>query len=232
MPAIVEKTVAPVSSEISSLLRGDRVVQLKPISFATYRAIRADIGENNGIRLTLDEGNLEIMSPSLLHERTSRALALIVQTITDVWRIPTEDFGSTTFERDDVEKAGEPDACFYIRNYEAVRNKQEIDPKNDPGPDLVIEVDITSPSVSKFPLYAKLGVPEIWLYRNEQVTILRRDGEQYNAQEQSEELQPVTATVLTEFLRNRTTLDRLAWFDAIRSWAQQARTTADTETTA
>jgi Uma2 family endonuclease len=34
----------------------------------------------------------------------------------------------------------------------------------DPPPDLVIEVDITSPSLDKFPIYARLGVREVWGY--------------------------------------------------------------------
>jgi len=32
----------------------------------------------------------------------------------------------------------------------------------DPPPDLVIEIDIPSPSFSKLPIYADMGVPDVW----------------------------------------------------------------------
>jgi len=34
----------------------------------------------------------------------------------------------------------------------------------DPPPDLVIGIDITNPSLNKLPLYAAIGVPEVWRY--------------------------------------------------------------------
>lgn len=32
-----------------------------------------------------------------------------------------------------------------------------------PPPDLILEVDYTSPSLDKFPIYSGLGFPEIWV---------------------------------------------------------------------
>ena len=34
-----------------------------------------------------------------------------------------------------------------------------MDPAVDPPPDLVIEIDITDPSLNKLPIYAQMGVP-------------------------------------------------------------------------
>jgi Uma2 family endonuclease len=40
----------------------------------------------------------------------------------------------------------EPDECFYIQNLSAVKGKKRIDLNQDPPPDLVVEIDITSRS--------------------------------------------------------------------------------------
>jgi len=42
-----------------------------------------------------------------------------------------------------------------------------IDLATDPPPDLVVEVDITHPSLDKFPIYASLRVPEVWRHDGE-----------------------------------------------------------------
>ena len=44
---------------------------------------------------------------------------------------------------------------------ERVRGKSRLDLSMDPPPNLVIEIDITSSSIEKLPIYALLGVPEV-----------------------------------------------------------------------
>ncbi|MBO0719619.1 MAG: Uma2 family endonuclease, partial [Blastocatellia bacterium] len=39
-----------------------------------------------------------------------------------------------------------------------------LDFRVDPPPDIVVEIDIHHSSVAKLPIYAALGVPEIWRY--------------------------------------------------------------------
>lgn len=65
--------------------------------------------------------------------------------------VHVESLGSTTFRRGDLDRGFEPDSYFYIRNAASVRGKKRIDLSTDPPPDLVIEIDITSPSLDKFP---------------------------------------------------------------------------------
>ncbi|WP_293091791.1 Uma2 family endonuclease [Moorena sp. SIOASIH] len=47
-----------------------------------------------------------------------------------------------------LRKAGmpgvEPDACFYIQNYQAILGKRRLDLSQDPPPDLALEIDLTS----------------------------------------------------------------------------------------
>ena len=86
--------------------------------------------------------------------------------------IEAEDLGSTTFRREDLERGFEPDSCFYIQNEKEIRGNVRIDPAVDQPPDLVIEIDITSPSLNKLPIYARMGVPEVWRYDGERMAIL------------------------------------------------------------
>lgn len=40
--------------------------------------------------------------------------------------------------------------------------------ESDPPPDLVLEIDITSSSLDKRPIYAAFGVSELWRYDGRQ----------------------------------------------------------------
>lgn len=77
----------------------------------------------------------------------------------------------------------EPECCFYIQNWRAVVGKNRIDWQNDPPPDLVIEVDITS--YTDINDYLPYRVPEVWLLKNNELFIYRLQGEIYVIAESS-----------------------------------------------
>ena len=43
-----------------------------------------------------------------------------------------------------------------------MRGNDTYDPEKDPPPDLAIEIDVTNTSVPRMPVFAKIGVPEVW----------------------------------------------------------------------
>jgi Uma2 family endonuclease len=140
------------------------------VDWETYRALRED-PENLHLRMTFDKGRLEFMSPSKLHERVAILLAQMVFAWTDEKNIDRQGCGTVTFQREDLAHGLEPDQCFYIANEPLVRGRDELDLTRDPPPDLVIEVDITSPSRRRLPLYQALGVPEVWVWRADMLTV-------------------------------------------------------------
>ena len=73
--------------------------------------------------------------------------------------------GSTTWKRDDLLKGIEADECYYFENASKLVPNQEIDLKVEPPPDLAVEVDLTSGSIDRLPIYAALGVREVWRYQ-------------------------------------------------------------------
>jgi Uma2 family endonuclease len=200
-------------------MREQRVV-MNQVSWETYEGLLAANIDASSPRLTYNQGTLELMSPSVEHEKLKKALATIADLVAEEKGIEFEDLGSTTFRRRDFEGGAEPDACLYVQNVERIRGKREIDLVVDPPPDLVIEVEITSPAVSKLPIYARLGVPEIWLTDGRSVRILRLADGEYRASERSEVLPFLTVSVLSEFLEQSRTLTTLAWRRMVRNWAR------------
>ncbi len=204
-------------------VREQRVVMHR-VSWETYEGLLAANIDASSPRLTYDQGVLEIMSPSIEHEKLKEVVAMIADAVAEEWGVEFERAGSTTFRRRDLERGAEPDSCFYVQNVERIRGKREIDLVVDPPPDLVIEVEITSPAVSKLPIYALLGVPEIWRTDGRSVRILRLAAGEYKSSEHSEVLPPLTASVLSDFLEKSKTLTTLAWRRMVRSWARERST--------
>ena len=201
-------------------------VIVQNVSWATYEKLLADLANQSSTRLTYDRGTLEIMSPLPEHERYNRILALLIEMLADAMGIDVEDLGSTTFRRADLARGFEPDSCFYVQHEADIRGKAVIDLAVDPPPDLVIEVDITSGSLNKFPLYAQIGVPEIWHCDGEQVRIHTLVAGGYVESATSRALPLFTSTALSEFLHQGTTMPRTALLRAFRTWMRAQHTQA------
>ncbi len=63
------------------------------------------------------------------------------------------------------------------RSADRILGKERIDLENDPPPDLVIEIDLTS--TTKAENYQAIGAAEVWIYRRERLLIYCFDGKQY-----------------------------------------------------
>ena len=163
------------------------------------------------------------MTPSIGHEEDNRTLALLVEEIAMEWSIDVRNVGSTTFKRRDLEQGFEPDSSFYIQHEEDVRGKAEINLLVDPPPDLIIEIEVTQSAIPKLPLYAGLGIPEVWRLHGDRVSILRLIDGSYTETATSEALPPLTSAALTDFLRDSRSLRRTVWIRQVREWALTSR---------
>lgn len=198
-------------------------VVLYNISWETYERLLAEHEETSGTRFTYDEGTLEIMVLSAEHERANRTLALLVEVLAEEMRIDVDNVGSNTFKRESLRKGFEPDTAFYIANAPHVEGKQRIDLTIDPPPDLVIEIDITHGSLDKLPIFAAVGVPEVWRYTGERVHLLQLAEGNYITTDESTALPNVTSDVLTRFMRESEREKRTAWLRQVRAWAREPR---------
>jgi Uma2 family endonuclease len=195
-------------------------VLLDNITWEVYESLLAAHRDRSVPRFIYDRGQLEIMSPSAEHEQLKETVTLLVNVVAEEKGINAEGFGSTTFRRADLARGFEPDACFYIDNLGRVKGKTEIDLRTDPPPDLVIEIDLTSPSLNKFAIFAHLGVTEVWRYDGERVRMYRLTGTEYVEHAQSLVLQGLTSSDVTRFLTESRTLARLVWLRRVREWAR------------
>jgi Uma2 family endonuclease len=203
---------------------GEQRVVLNHVSWETYEALLAGHLDVSSPRFTYDHGMLEIVTLSSRHEGFTEVIAAIAELVAEERGVEFINLGSTTFRRQDLRRGLEPDKCFYLQNFERISDKEEIDLLVDPPPDLVIEVELTSPAVSKLPIYASFGVPEIWLTDGQEVRILRLAAGEYKPSQQSQVLPPLTESVLSEFLQQRKGLKPLAWRKMVRNWAHQRST--------
>jgi Uma2 family endonuclease len=205
--------------------RAEQRVLLRNISWETYERLLDERGDNRVPRLAYDRGDLEIMSPSSEHESIAYFVGLLVAVLAEEMCVNAYGVGSTTYRRSDFGRGFEPDASFYIGNEERIRGKPRIDLTVDPPPDLVAEVDITSPSLDKFPIYARLGVPEVWRYDGAHATILLLEEEEYVEARESAVLPSLTSDVLGNFVEESTSLGSTDWLRRVREWTRGNITT-------
>ncbi len=199
-------------------------IVLPNVSWQTYKALLADMGDHRASRLTYDQGILQIKMPSKLHEIINRLLARIVTTLTEELDLNIVDMGSTTLDREELEKGAEPDTCFYIQNADQLQGLDPEIPENLP-PDLVIEVDITSPSIRRIGVYQAPGIPEVWCYTKKQglkIYHLQTDASNrdYVESAYSFAFPKVSAVVLNQFLLSRQTQNENTVIRAVRAWIQ------------
>jgi len=192
----------------------DRVI-VRNVSWKTYERLIKDLENCSSPRLAFDQGVLEVMSPHLEHEEANGTLASIVEIALEELDINFRNAGSTTFKREDLDRGFEPDSSFYIQSTEQIRKKKRIELEVDPPPDLIIEVDLTRDSLSKFSLYAALCVPEVWRYEDA-LEIWVLDQARYARRQASVALPILTEQIVTELLRSSLRLERPSWFRQAR----------------
>jgi Uma2 family endonuclease len=168
---------ALISSEKIQLPPGS-VVRL-PATWQEYQSLCDQRGDGSIPRLKYREGEVLLMSPLPVHGRDAHLIANIVITLLDHDGREYDAFTPVTMTLPE-ESGIEPDYCFYIDNWQAVSGKKRIDWQNDPPPDLVIEIDVTS--YSDVQDYLPYRVPEVWLYKDQQTLIYLLQGATYQLQ--------------------------------------------------
>jgi Uma2 family endonuclease len=83
----------------------------------------------------------------------------------------------------------------------------------------VVEIDLTHPSLDSFPIYAALGVAEVWRYDGQHVWFYRLGGRGYAPVETSTVLTGVTTQDIESSIERSRDTDRQVLFDEVRAWA-------------
>ena len=172
---IMTATIPFVKPVSQITLAPGSTVTIPNVSWQEFELILQELGEDRSARVLYSKGTLEVMVPLPEHEKPKELISDIVKTLLRLKGRRYEPFGSTTFKQEGT--AGvEPDACFYIENYQRMINRRRLQ-AGDPPPDLAIEIDVTSKTILE--AYEAIGVPEVWVYDSGKLTIYLLRNEKY-----------------------------------------------------
>ncbi|MBD2103583.1 Uma2 family endonuclease [Leptolyngbya sp. FACHB-261] len=191
----------PIVKPVSRMrLAPGSAVTIPDVSWQEFEAILQELGERRAARVAYSQGTLEIMVPLPEHERPKDLISDIVKSLLKLANKGYEPFGSTTFKREGT--AGvEPDACFYIQNYQRMIGRRRLQ-SDDPPPDLAIETDVTSRTT--LDAYTAIGVPEVWIYSAGKLIIYLLQNEIYVESATSPNFPNIPVTQLTPIAVERT----------------------------
>jgi Uma2 family endonuclease len=106
------------------------------------------------------------MTTSPGHERIKHLLGLLIVTLALELGKDIAGYGSLTMKNRHREKGLEPDECYWIQQEAVMRNRTgSFNPRKDPPPDLVLEIEIARSTMNRMDIYAALNVPEVWRWR-------------------------------------------------------------------
>jgi Uma2 family endonuclease len=195
-------------------------ISLNNISWETFNHLLEEMGDQRNQLLTYYLGTLGILSPLGEHENDNRFVESLISIITDELNLNLKKFGSLTLKLDPIKQAVEPDSCYYLKKEPLVRNKQNIDLTIDPPPDLVLEIDITSGSLNKLPIYANLKIPEVWRFNGKKVRVflLEEDKNEYQENNQSLNFPWLDLTMIPQLIKQNLEIGETATLKQFRQW--------------
>lgn len=218
--------VAPLVSQPVAQPVGEKRLLFHSLTWQRYQTLRetlcCDRGaypmENRNIRFTYLQGKLEVTMPLEIHEFSARLIEKFIWILVVEFGLKVKTMGSTTLDREALQRSAEPDNAYYIQNQSLVAGR-DVDLDQDPPPDLIVEVDITHTDINKLALYAAMLVPEFWRYNGEVWRIyVLRNGD-YQDVEVSPTFPQVPKVKLYEFLATARQ-DEVEAELALRQWAR------------
>jgi Uma2 family endonuclease len=207
--------VSAVASD-SEVLAEQRLT-LHNVSWATYEGLLAAFGDRRAVRLHFDRGVLELMVPLETHEQPSEMIGLLIRTLATESGYNLKSLASTTLRRKDLQKGAEPDKCFYIQNESLVRGRS-VDLATDPPPDLVVEVDIYNTDIDKNALYAQMGVPELWRFNGQSLSIFQLTPAGYTEVAASPTFPWIPMEIIYRFLQQCSQVGEVPAHRELRNW--------------
>ena len=141
----------------------DQHVVLRAMSWQDFEALLAIRGERSGVRMYYLDGEIEIVSPTRIHEGRKKTLARLLELWAMELDLALNGFGSWTLKNEMREAGAEPDECYIVGD----STEKDV-------PDLAIEVEWSrATALSKPEIYRRLGVRELWTLKSDGRLIVR-----------------------------------------------------------
>jgi Uma2 family endonuclease len=192
------------------------VLTFDAVDWDEYERLLDELVERPGLRVSYDDGMLEIVSTSAEHERYKDFILLVVHAVGAERGLTIESLGSTTWRRRVLRKGAEADTCFYVASAASIIGKQTVHLDTDPPPDIVVEIDIARKSLDKFSIYAAFGVPEFWRYDGRIARFYQLGDAGYREVEESRSFPGLSSQLVTESLEQSKSEGQTAALSALR----------------
>lgn len=218
-------------------------VILPDISWQQFEQLLMELGVERTSRLTYWRGKLEMMTPMPDHERCRKLMDSLLLTVADELKIPIAAIAPVLLKAPELSCGSEPDACYYLKTTPPPHVPTEPDVlteggfpvtlefPRDPVPDLLVEVAMTPSNMSKLPIYASLGIPEVWRYITTQgddvlkgeLRIYQLRDHEYVELNRSGLFSFLPAKRVLEFLEQSDSLGLAKALIVLRDWVQRNR---------
>ncbi len=178
----------------NKLANQDQVLILTGMTWEDFEQLTGE--EYLGYRASYKNGEIIIVSPGRNHERIGSTISALVIAYCRKYNIPYFPFGSTTLKNPPL-VGKEPDTAF------AVDTDKDI-------PDVAVEVIFSSGSVADLEKYKILGVKEVWLWKQSQLTFYLLSDDAYQIISESNCLKNLKSSKFVEFVNRGLTEDILS----------------------
>lgn len=186
-----------------------------------YKKILQALGDAPRVRVTYDRGRLEIMTTGHEHESLKTLMGRLLEVYMDEAQMTFQGGGAETFNRKKLDKGFEPDECYWIANHRTMLGVKRWDPRSHPPPDVAVEVEISHGLIRRLPIYAAIGVPEVWWYHDDGIEILLlQPGTRYQASPSSPNFPCLAPKTLLQFVRLAPTMPTS---DILRNFRRELR---------
>jgi Uma2 family endonuclease len=173
--------------QLPSPVEEQRIV-LPGVTWRQYESLLDIFGDYPGLRLIYLEGTLEILMPSAEHELLKKVIARLLERYAEEVDIPLHGYGSTTFRREASARGVEPDECYCVGTLNDL-------------PDFAIEVNLASGGVNKLAVYQGLGVPEVLIWQDYQLTLYDLRGDNCQSIDRSQFFPDLDWQLFAQYIR-------------------------------
>jgi len=199
---VASQTTAPAGEQVPT---ADQRLITYGVPWSHYETQLALRGDHPVPRIAFLEGVLELMSPSRDHERIKSYIGCLIEAYALERNIDLSPYGSWTLKQAPKQAGLEPDECYLVGD-------QQRD-----TPDLAIEVVWTSGGIEKLEIYRRLGVGEVWRWKDSRIEVHVLQGERYETSERSTLFPELDVQLLVSFLDHPTALQAVKAFrEALR----------------
>jgi Uma2 family endonuclease len=205
----------------------DHRVVIRGVDWAFYERLVDSIPEGANIHVDFDGKDVEIMSPSALHDGDKKLFGQLVEAVAQELEVPYKSAGQTTWRRPEVARGLESDECYFFRSDKlaqvaGARARRSTKIADFPNPDLAVEVDITPSKIDRPGIYSALKVTEVWRFdgEREEVIIERLGADGYFHRVEGSMFLPILATEVRRWVVEEDSSDESAWARRLRAWAR------------